>query len=382
MMQCDLLDRIDWDFPGAGTGAASIHAGRAFPGNFIPQIPGALISILSQQGQLILDPFAGSGTTAVEAIKLGRRCISGDLIKISAHISKAKLGASIYPISDATRMKIASELTWVQNCHSEEVGLNNEGAADSLNSWYAHSTLSQLRYIWKLIERYPETDKYSLELIFADLLFQCASPGSAQTSSGLVRKHHWGWVADNVTPKQLVEHNAIEIFLKRLFQLPHSAIPNASLGDALVTQQDARQISLADESVDLIVTSPPYIGMIDYSRAARMAYMWYGWNLEFDQSREIGARYRRFRKNAQAEYLDAMRLCSLEMHRVLKPNGFMAFVVGESSKFSGTVDALIEDFANKIKLFWGPCTRSPTRRRVTDKNDQTSTETIVVFQKS
>lgn len=381
-MHRDLLDRIDWDFPRAGTGAASIHAGRAFPGNFIPQIPAALISILSQQGQVVFDPFAGSGTTAVEAIKLGRKSISGDLIKISAHISLAKLGASICPLSNETRMKIATELTWLQDCHSNEFGVNNEGANSSLDRWYAQSTLSQLRYIWKLIERHQLAERYSLELVFADLLFQCASPGMAQTSSGLVRKHHWGWVADNVTPKQLVEHNAIEIFLKRLLQLPHTAIPNATLGDALVTQQDARQLSLANDSVDLIVTSPPYIGMIDYSRAARMAYMWYGWDLEFDQSREIGARYRRFRKNAQMEYLEAMKLCGLEMHRVLKPNGFIAFIVGESSKFSGTVDSLIKDLAASLNLFWGPCTRIPTRRRVTDKNDQSSTETIVVFQKS
>src|SRR4051794_3889600 len=41
------LDRVDWNFPNTGTKPGSVHTLHWFPGNFIPQIPAALIQILS-----------------------------------------------------------------------------------------------------------------------------------------------------------------------------------------------------------------------------------------------------------------------------------------------------------------------------------------------
>src|SRR3546814_9534370 len=61
------LNRLNWDFPQAGTAQGSIHKFHWFPGNFIPQIPAALIEILSAPGDPVLDPFGGSGTTSIEA---------------------------------------------------------------------------------------------------------------------------------------------------------------------------------------------------------------------------------------------------------------------------------------------------------------------------
>lgn len=67
------LNGVDWDFPGARTLGGSVHALHWFPGNFIPQIPAHLIQLLSRPGDLVLDPFCGSGTTGAEAYRLGRK---------------------------------------------------------------------------------------------------------------------------------------------------------------------------------------------------------------------------------------------------------------------------------------------------------------------
>src|SRR5262249_52143311 len=65
-----------WSFPDRGRWAT--HDGR-FRGNWSPYIPRNLIIRYTRPGDLVLDPFAGGGTTAIEAKLLGRRCIAGDI---------------------------------------------------------------------------------------------------------------------------------------------------------------------------------------------------------------------------------------------------------------------------------------------------------------
>ena len=83
------LKRIDWDFAGSQSESqfSTLHW---HPARFASQLPTSLIGVLSGPGQTILDPFMGSGTTLVEAQRLGRRAIGIDVNPISYMISEAK----------------------------------------------------------------------------------------------------------------------------------------------------------------------------------------------------------------------------------------------------------------------------------------------------
>lgn len=65
-----------WSFPRRGSWAT--HKGD-YRGNWAPQIPRALVELYSEPGELVLDPFIGSGTTCIEARLLGRNCIGIDI---------------------------------------------------------------------------------------------------------------------------------------------------------------------------------------------------------------------------------------------------------------------------------------------------------------
>ena len=65
-----------WSFPERGAWAT--HRGD-YRGNWAPQIPRALILKYTEPGSTVLDPMAGSGTTCIEAILLGRNCIAVDI---------------------------------------------------------------------------------------------------------------------------------------------------------------------------------------------------------------------------------------------------------------------------------------------------------------
>jgi len=83
------LRELDWSFVDDNTGFLA-HDIHPYPAKFIPQIPGTLICRLSVRGELVLDPFGGSGTTALEAVRLGRRAVSVDANPLSALIGRAK----------------------------------------------------------------------------------------------------------------------------------------------------------------------------------------------------------------------------------------------------------------------------------------------------
>jgi DNA modification methylase len=101
--------------------------------------------------------------------------------------------------------------------------------------------------------------------------------------------------------------------------------------DGVVECRDARRLGWLNEgSVDLVVTSPPYLGVNDYVRSMRLT------SLLFPEeggdeaiSAEIGARRKRHRSMACEEYIQDIREVLSEISRVLKPKGYLALVIGQ-----------------------------------------------------
>ena len=95
------LQRINWDFTDERTNELT-HNFHPYPAKFIPQIPREMIANLSDSGDVILDPFVGSGTTLVEAVLQSRQAIGVDINPLAALISKVKAT----PLSDAQLAQI------------------------------------------------------------------------------------------------------------------------------------------------------------------------------------------------------------------------------------------------------------------------------------
>lgn len=83
------LLRKDLDFGSSDSGYAS-HAIHPFAAKFPPQIPRLFIEELTQSGDSILDPMAGSGTTLVEALLLKREAFGFDIDPLAVRLCTAK----------------------------------------------------------------------------------------------------------------------------------------------------------------------------------------------------------------------------------------------------------------------------------------------------
>ena len=104
-----------------------------------------------------------------------------------------------------------------------------------------------------------------------------------------------------------------------------------------VWQANAMDLSIADEVVDAVISSPPYFGALDYARDNRLRL----WFLGCPDWKELDASLTASRK----VYVPQMRVCLQEIYRVLRPEGYCALVLGDverDGKIRRTAEILAE----------------------------------------
>ena len=331
------LVTFDWDFATAqdGSDLAGLHW---YPARYIPQIPGTLLGYMTKVGDRVLDPFCGSGTTLLEARRLGRSALGIDTNPIACMIAASKL----IPFDGPTYRQYQDQL-----CNEADRGLFEERFQgvrpeeshfvsavpnrEEQEKWYHPETLRELGAIWASIEAHPGTYQVVAQTCFSAILRTVCS-----------QDRHWGWICDNVRPRTFEQRNAMEAFVGKLGQF---AVGSARLQVEAARRSQGRthgqavtmgrcQDVLRDlpaSCFDAVVTSPPYLSVTDYARSQRLSFLWFDLQLDRAKATESGARYRRFRALAQHEYLRDMSSSFTEIGRVLKGGRYCAVVFGQSS---------------------------------------------------
>lgn len=324
------LKNINWDFRDKGVLSSDDKKpfdSRKFhwyPATYIPEIPYSLIEILSEEGSTIYDPFAGSGTTFFQALILNRNSITSDSNKISVNYIKAitDILISSEDLGDFERQVVLliSEFKRTENYTS----FLSDTKKDLLSPWFNSESLNELSFIYKL---YFEST-YKLKNVFYVLLAGLIKSISSQNRG-------WGYIADNVKPKDKEKEykNVILLFQRKLKQLIKELkivkknikiFNNNNIFQHDVTKEN---IFIENNSVDLIITSPPYPNMIDYSKSQRLLYYFFDLDMNEDLSNEIGARAFRNRKNSISDYIDKMELGFYHINKTLKNKGLICLVL-------------------------------------------------------
>lgn len=268
----------DLDFHGQDSAYAS-HNYHAFPAKFPPQLPRVFIEALTQPGDIVLDPMAGSGTTVVEAMLLGRQGIGTDIDPMALRIGQVKTTA----IDTQALHDTAYEL--LKNAHNA-VRDDGAGLKERLAQRFAESEHTFLDYwflpeiqleLMALIEQIEKVQDVSirafLETVFSAIIITKSGGVSLARDLAHTRPHR---VSDKPPRSPLSE------YAKRLKKnLKSAVLLNYGGGCAQFFRGNAQAIALADNTVDLIVTSPPYAAnAIDYMRAHKFSLIWLGHTLK------------------------------------------------------------------------------------------------------
>ncbi|HGJ67500.1 TPA: hypothetical protein ENS27_19235 [bacterium] len=369
MEALNLLDKIDWDFGGVTTQYLS-HKFHSYPARFIPQIPFTFIKLFTKENDVVLDPMCGCGTTLVESFLNGRNSIGNDFNPLATLISKVKTTL----IPEADFRYIEKKIFKMKKYLDLDYGRIEE-RIDNLPN----------RNISKIFNK---TIIGKLETI-KEMLLEIKDENYNDV-------YDFGRVAFSATIWSLVENgNGMDVentFIKKVQFMKKELLEMAKIVSrqsyTKVMQGDARKLEIDDDSVDLIVTSPPYVNALDYYRTHMYNMLWLEMDFGLLKKHEIGGHshfiMNRFR--LLSEYLADMLRSMIEMNRVLKNGKICAIVVGNSSLEYELIEShkYFESFAKDIgfehfKTFFRNIDKS---RKYTSANiGQIDDEFIVIFQK-
>jgi DNA modification methylase len=373
------LHKIDWDFPGTQSGSpfSAIHW---HPARLPSQIAAACIGVLSEPGNVVLDPFLGSGTVCVEAQWLDRPSIGFDINPIACKIT----GAKTLRLSASQIRRVASSLRNAAfDLLQPHLGasVREPSIPDTVQGkWYTDRVRQQLGFLWGLVSETRGASRVLSEAAFSAILL----PICRET-------RHWGYVCDNSTPKGNHEGDPIQDFCRVLDRI-QQAYQERDLErkarnavqmkpqEASICCGDSRDLlrGVPDGSVDLVVTSPPYFGVSDYIKSQRLSAEWFGVEIEPLRQKEIGARSKRHRLTAEREYLHELRDIFSELRRCLKPDAACVVIIGESLARDSVVPRLVRSIA---KVGFDKALQRT--RRVSLQRRQRAiieTETVLIFQ--
>ena len=330
------------------------HGMHRFPAKFIPQIPRWAIEQYSSPGHTVLDPFCGSGTTLVEATATNRVGLGYDVDPLSVMISSAKT-----TVLDPVRLRGLSEILLAYRPSVDGLYDTILSGIRNFQRWFPSQTICHLNGVCRTIE---SLDCTPAERVWFRTVF-----------SSIIR---WVSNADDQTQKTYISGTSqktppsVDYTLRR-------ALTRAAAGmSTLATEADKRfaarsavgsAISLppSTASVELIVTSPPYLDSVDYMYNCMLEYFWLGRTLGLSARSDFNALRRAqigsknpehsselplvlrglvnvheipsYRQSAVLNYFSMMAEHFAEARRVLRKDGTYVLVIGNSQTEGGVV---------------------------------------------
>lgn len=347
------LLRRDLDF-GSSDSAYASHGIHPFAAKFPPQIPRLFIEQLTESGDSVLDPMAGSGTTIVEALLLRREAFGLDIDPLAVRLCTVKttwLNPEELQRKGLEIIEAALSIRKSEKLLRRELDLRfDKETREFLVYWFLPGTQLELLSLILAIDRSTESPfRDFFELVFSSAII--AKTGGVSLARDLAHSRPHRDAGKKPRDAILEFRLRLGKTLKKFQNLPQR------VKRVFVTERTAKDVPLPTSSIDLIVTSPPYANAIDYMRAHKFSLVWFGHSistLSDLRGRYIGSERAdpscsgELPPDTQADvttlqekdpakarvllkYLLEMKEVLSEMNRVLKPGKAAVLVVGPST---------------------------------------------------
>lgn len=338
------------------------HGLHRFPAKFIPQIPAWALDNFAAGDSVVLDPFMGSGTTLVEGLLRGGTMTGLDVDPLARMISRAKT-------QYVDEERIRELRTYLEGRWSTRTVAPSPPMPDVTNfhHWFAPAQWAELQTLLDAIDaaEASEAERDFLLAIFSSTL-RWVSNADDQSQKTYVS----GTNPKVPPPVRATFWKSFDRALAGLEELNRKRHPEAEAH--IPDDGDATEVAVAPQSVDLAITSPPYLDSVDYMYNMMLEYFWLGPRFGVPnraiyngfRRRHVGAKNPLARlalpdvlkpvlqleaivpsrRAAAASYFAMMDAHFRAVAKALKPGARYVFVVGNSQSVSGILplhDALV-----------------------------------------
>jgi hypothetical protein len=295
-----------------------VHRLHPYLGKFIPQLVEALLARYLPRGGRVLDPFAGSGTTLVQALESGLDAAGGDIAAFNCLLMRVKV---------ARYNELALEQELRDACARLARYDGEERPGGYVGEWYAPRAAGELLFWRSLVGEYEHADVLRVVLARAarsarrTTHFDLDFPRAPQQGPYWCHKHR-----RTCRPVETARQFLARYALDTLARVKAFARVRARGREALVLHGDARELAWP-RPFEGIVTSPPYPGLIDYHEQHRYAYELLG--LDDRRELELGPAAAGTGRAALAGYAEGIAAALRRAAAALPPGAPVVVVVND-----------------------------------------------------
>ena len=311
------------------------HRMCSYLGAYPAPLARSLICMLSDPRDIVFDPFSGRGTTLLEARLLDRRALASDLNPIAVALSRAK-NASV------SANDIHARLNDLRDGYDPAMYFAEASIQpDEIQLIYDIFTLAQLCYLRRqLLNSDSSEDQFLVGVVLGIMhgserrdgssgYLSISMPNTFSMSPGYVRR--------------FVEKNRLQRMPRRVFDLAAAKVerlfqevePTAESG--VVATANVRSLTSCETllpyqgKVDLIVTSPPYLDIVNYAKQNWIRNWFFDSHVEYGSVNDLDDNL------LLRNWVSFAEESISQMRAMLRPGGVIAMVVGDVVRMGGAI---------------------------------------------
>jgi DNA modification methylase len=262
------------------------HGYHRYPAKFIPQLVRRIIEIYSTPGSFVGDPFLGSGTTGVEALRAGRRFWGSDINPVALLISQAKCTPiephiltegweQLHLRLDRIPHIGSRKLTEDEKAAIAAIDIARASGEERLAYWFPVAHRQSLSCLLEVINESTTGEIRTFFLCaFSNILRRCSIwlSGSTKPQKDLQKKLGDPTEEFRKQVRNMLRRN--NLYWSDVTVVENRVAP--AFQQCQLVLEDTRRLSLPDGALDLLVTSPPYATCYEYIELHQLTQLWLG----------------------------------------------------------------------------------------------------------